>query len=145
MKNPIPFLLAFVALSVSSFAKDGWTADFDKGLAKAKVEKKIALVDFTGSDWCSWCMKLDKEIFSTAAFKDYAKDNLLLVEIDFPQIKPLHRDVQAKNDALGAKYKIEIFPSVLVFSSEGKQIGKLSYTAGGPAAFIAELEKITKK
>ncbi len=145
MKNPIPFLLAFVALSVSSFAKDGWTADFDKGLAKAKVEKKIALVDFTGSDWCSWCMKLDKEIFSTAAFKDYAKDNLLLVEIDFPQIKPLDKAAQAKNEALGQKYKVEGYPTVLVFSSEGKQIGKLGYTAGGPAAFIAELEKITKK
>ncbi len=145
MKNPIPVLLTLLALSGSSFAKDGWTADFDKGLATAKAEKKIALVDFTGSDWCSWCMKLDKEIFSTAAFKRYAKKNLSLVVVDFPQGKPLPKAAQEKNEALGQKYKVEGYPTVLVFNSEGEEIGKLGYTPGGPAAFIAELEKITKK
>jgi protein disulfide-isomerase len=142
----LPLALAAIAFATTSvFAKPGWEDDFDKGLAKAKTEKKVALVDFTGSDWCGWCIKLDKEIFSQSKFQDYAKDKLVLVEVDFPRSKPLPKEKQEKHDALMKKYKVEGFPTVLVFNAEGKQVGELGYTKGGPDAFIAELEKVLKK
>jgi thioredoxin-related protein len=136
-------LLAFSACG--GFAKSGWEDDFDKGLAKASSDKKIALVDFTGSDWCSWCMKLDAEVFSQKEFKEYAKANLVLVEVDFPQITPLPQRKQEKHEGLAKKYDVTGFPSVLVFDPAGKELGRLGYTEGGPRAFIAQLEKITKK
>jgi len=142
----LPCTLAILALtSAATFAKTGWVDDFDKGLAKAKAEKKVAVVDFTGSDWCGWCIKLDKEIFSKKEFKDYAKDKLVLVEVDFPQSKPLPKKKQERHDQLQKEHKVEGFPTVLVFDSEGKEIGRLGYVEGGPSAFIAELEKVTKK
>jgi thioredoxin-related protein len=142
----LPVAFAALALATTSvLAKTGWEEDFDKGLAKAKTEKKVALVDFTGSDWCGWCIKLDKEVFSQAKFKDYAKEKLVLVEVDFPRSKPLPKEKQEKHDALAKKYKVEGFPTVLVFDAEGKQVGELGYTAGGPDAFIAQLEKVLKK
>jgi protein disulfide-isomerase len=140
--------LAFAVLSLATtaaFAKTGWEDDFSKGLAKAKAEKKYALVDFTGSDWCVWCIKLDKEIFSKPAFKNYAKDKLVLVEVDFPQSKQLPKKKQEEHDALAKKYKVQGFPTVLVFDSDGKQVGELGYVEGGPDAFIAQLEKVIKK
>jgi protein disulfide-isomerase len=142
----LPIALAAFALATTSvLAKKGWEDDFDKGMAQAKAEKKVTLVDFTGSDWCVWCQKLDAEIFSQAKFKDYAKDKLVLVEVDFPQGKQLSRPKQKKNEALKNKYSIQGFPTVLVFDSEGNKVGQLGYTQGGPDAFIAQLEKVLKK
>ncbi|MDB6173922.1 MAG: thioredoxin [Chthoniobacteraceae bacterium] len=145
MKTLFTFAIALVGLAASSFAKEGWTEDFDKGLATAQAEKKIALVDFTGSDWCSWCIKLDKEIFSQPKFKEYAAKNLVLVEIDFPQIKALPKEQKAQNDKLAKKYSIEGYPTVVVLNSEGKQIAQLGYMTGGAEAFIAKLEALAKK
>ena len=129
-------------LAATASAKSGWVDNFEKGLQQAKTEKKIALVDFTGSDWCSWCMKLDKEVFSEAKFKEYAKQNLILIEVDFPKLKPLSRPKQKKHDDLAKQYEVTGFPSVIVFDADGKKLGTLGYMPGGPEAFIAAIEKL---
>jgi thiol-disulfide isomerase/thioredoxin len=87
----LPAVALAFSLGASAFAKTGWVDDFEKGLAKAKAENKPALVDFTGSDWCVWCKRLDEEIFSKKQFKEYVKDKYVLIEVDFPQIKRLPR------------------------------------------------------
>ena len=130
------------AFTSAALAKSGWVEDYEKGVAQAKKEGKIALVDFTGSDWCGWCIKLDKEVFSKAEFKKYAKDNLVLIEIDFPQLKPLPRNKQEKHDALAKEHGIKGFPSVVLLDAAGKKIGQLGYMEGGPEAFIAAIEKV---
>ncbi len=139
---PLSLIVMSAVLGTSAFAKTGWEDNYEKGIQKAKTEKKIALVDFTGSDWCSWCMKLDKEVFSQAKFKDYAKQNLVLIEVDFPQLKPLSRPKQKKNDELAKQYEVTGYPSVIVLDADGKKLGKLGYMEGGPEAFIAALEKL---
>ncbi|HEY5891586.1 MAG TPA: thioredoxin family protein [Chthoniobacterales bacterium] len=137
--------LAFLSLLFSSaamFAKPGWEENYEKGLEQAKSENKLVLLDFTGSDWCGWCIKLDKEVFSEQKFKDYAKDNLVLVELDFPQNKPQSATLQAQNEKLQEQYQIEGYPTIIVLNSEGKPIGQLGYMPGGPDAFLAELDKL---
>ncbi len=131
-----------LAVATSAFAKAGWEENPEKGLTKAKTENKITLMDFTGSDWCMWCIKLDKEVFSKAKFKDYAKQNLVLVEVDFPQLKQLPPVTQKKHDELAKQYEIKGFPTVIVLDSEGKVLGRLGYMEGGPEAFIAAIEKL---
>jgi len=137
--------LALTALSTPLFAKPGWEDDFDKGVAKAKAAGKPALVDFTGSDWCIWCKRLDEEIFSKKEFKDYVKDKFQLVMVDFPQINPLPPKKAEANQAVAQKFDIKGFPTVVIVDGNGKEIGRLGYVSGGPAAFIAELEKVAKK
>ena len=144
MKPPVVFILAVMALGSSLFAKDGWSEDFKGGLAKAKAEKKRVLVDFTGSDWCGWCVKLDREVFSQPEFKEYAAKNLVLVEVDFPRTKAQTEEQKAQNKALAEKYSIRGYPTVLIFNAAGKEIGKLGYMQGGPQAFIEALEKLPK-
>jgi protein disulfide-isomerase len=141
------FLAAFTltTLTLSAFAKTGWEDDFAKGLAKAKETGKPALVDFTGSDWCIWCKRLDEEVFSKKEFKDYVKDKFELVMVDFPQLRPLPKKKAEANQAVAEKYKIQGYPTVLVMDGDGKVLAKLGYMEGGPKAFIAELEKIAKK
>jgi thioredoxin-related protein len=136
---------AILALSTTmAFAKSGWSDDYAKSVAQGKAEKKLVLLDFTGSDWCVWCKKLDKEVFSTPEFQDYAKDHLVLMEVDFPQHQAQDGKVKAQNDKLQAKFKIEGYPTVIVLNSEGKPVGQLGYMEGGPKAFIAALEKLKK-
>lgn len=136
-------LLATLSLVPALRAADGnWLTDPTKALADAKGTKKLVLMDFTGSDWCSWCMKLNKEVFSQPQFQEYAKDNLVLVELDFPRGKPQTAEDKARNEALAQKYRVEGFPTVVVLNSEGKLVGQLGYMPGGPAAFIEALKKI---
>ena len=125
-------------------AKAGWLTDFAKAQQEAKSNQKLLLMDFTGSDWCGWCIMLDKEIFSKQEFKDYASKNLVLLELDFPKRKQLPAETLAQNERLAVQYRVQGFPTVVVLDSNGKTVGALGYMRGGPQAFIAELEKLRK-
>lgn len=141
----LPFAAALLLSAVSLFAKPGWSDDYAASLAKAKADDKMVLLDFTGSDWCGWCIKIDNEIFSKPEFQAYAKENLELVELDFPRGKTLPANVKAQNEKLAQEYGIQGFPTIVVLNSKGKKVGELGYMPGGPEAFIAELKKLKGK
>jgi protein disulfide-isomerase len=131
--------------STVALAAAGWGDNYEKAIAQAKAEKKMVVLDFTGSDWCSWCIKLDKEVFSKDEFKAYAKDNLVLMEVDFPQTKPQSPELKAQNAKLQKKHGILGYPTIIVLNSEGKKVGQLGYEEGGPKNFIAKLEALKGK
>ena len=85
---------------------------------------------------------MDKEVFSQEAFKEFAADNLVLVELDFPRSKELSEDLKAQNKALSEKYGIRGFPTILVLSPEGELIEKTGYQRGGPEAYVAHIKLI---
>ena len=125
-------------------AKAGWLTSYDQAQKEAQSKHKLLLMDFTGSDWCGWCIMLDKEVFSKPEFKEYASKNLVLLELDFSA----HEKNAARNGGpertLAMKYGIQGFPTVVVFDSDGKPLGALGYEQGGPQVFIAQLEKLRK-
>jgi thioredoxin-related protein len=135
---------AAVLLCVASpavFAQSGWTTHFDEALAQAKTDDKAVLLNFTGSDWCPWCIKMKQETLDTGEFRAYAKDNLELVEVDFPNNKPQSDQLKAQNQRLQKKFKVDGFPTFVIVSKNGKVLGKqVGYLDGGPQAFIAELK-----
>ncbi len=135
-------LVALTALAMPAFAaKEGWLDDLEKAKAQAKAENKKILLDFTGSDWCGWCKKLDSEIFSTQEFKDYAAKKLVLVELDFPKGFKLAEATQKQNEALAKKFQVRGYPTIIITSASGTKKGELGYVEGGPKAFIKALEK----
>ena len=141
----LPLLL--IALVLPIFALHaappaGWTDDFDKAVEKAKTEKKNVLLDFTGSDWCGFCMKLDKEVFATPKFKAWAQKNVVLVQVDFPHTKKLSAKVTKQNAALQAKYPAGGYPTIVVINPEGKAlVTKSGYNPGsGPDAYLEALK-----
>jgi len=137
-------LLAGWAFLQAGAAELEWQTDLAKAQAQAKKENKLVMLDFTGSDWCGWCKKLDAEVFSKSDFSEYAKKNLVLVEVDFPRFKKLSVDQQKANNALQEKYKIEGYPTIIVLDGEGKQVGQLGYMPS-PKPFIDQLDKMKKK
>jgi thiol:disulfide interchange protein len=108
------------ALTASAFANtlEGWSTDLDKAFKTAKAENKCVLVEFTGSDWCPPCIAMRKNVFSKKDFVKGASKNYILVELDFPKGD---KELKKKNDPFAKKYKIEGFPTVILFSPEGKE------------------------
>jgi thioredoxin-related protein len=135
--------LAFAVIG-SAGAETTWETNLKKAQDQAKTGHKFLLVDFTGSDWCGWCKRLNAEVFSQPQFKEYAAKNLVLLEIDFPRRKTQTMELKKQNEELAGQYQIMGFPTIIVLNSDGKKIGELGYTPGGPGAFIAELEKLRK-
>jgi thioredoxin-related protein len=128
------------------FVHADWTTDYKAALTQAKAQKKLVLLDFTGSDWCPPCMLLEKEVFTEKAFKDFADKNYILVRVDFPQGKELPDDLKKQNDDLATRFNIEGPPTLIVLDAEGKELGRqLGYRAGsGPEAVIAQLKRLNK-
>lgn len=133
-----------IATSTPAQAGPEWLTDYKRAQQEAKTSNKLLLLQFTGSDWCGWCIKLDREVFSKPEFREYASKNLILMEADFPRAKPQSPTVRKQNEELAAQYQILGFPTILVLNGDGQKIGELGYMPGGPNAFIAELEKLRK-
>jgi thiol:disulfide interchange protein len=108
------------SLTSSAFANslEGWSPNLEKALAQAKKEKKMLLVEFTGSDWCPPCMMMRKNVFSKPEFVKEASKKYVLVELDFPKGDKALAD---KNQPLADKYKIEGFPTVILMHPDGKE------------------------
>ena len=144
MKEFAVGLVAALALFRAGAEDLQWLTDVPKAQAKAKAEKKMVMLDFTGSDWCGWCIKLNREVFSKPEFAKYAKDNLILVEVDFPRQKKQTEEQKKANQALQQKYQIQGYPTIIVLDGEGKQSGQTGYKPS-PQEFIGDLEKMKKK
>jgi protein disulfide-isomerase len=145
MKKLLVTLLAATVLWQVNAAESTWLTDLPKAQAQAKTDNKIVLLDFTGSDWCGWCMKFKKEVFDTPEFQEYAAKNVVLVEVDFPNKKAQSDDLKKANAELKKQYKITGFPTLVVLDKDGKKIGEqVGYSEGGPKAFIAKLEGFKK-
>jgi protein disulfide-isomerase len=148
MKTSRSLILALTLAALPTWSVQGelaWKTDLPKALAQAKAENKMVLINFTGSDWCGWCIKLKKEVFLKPDFAGYAQQNLVLVEIDFPQRKPLSSAIKAANQKLAAQYGIKGYPTVVILNSRGERIETLGYQEGGPKAFIAAMPQPAKR
>ena len=147
MKSVLKYLLAalfFGALFACAEEKRDvsgeWQTNWEEAKAQAAKEGKDLLVDFTGSDWCGWCIKLHDEVFSKEEFSAYAKDKFILVELDFPSNKEQSAEVKAQNQKLQAEYSVQGFPTIFLMDSEGRPYAKTGYQAGGPKAYNKHLD-----
>ncbi len=130
----------------SGAAEGGWLTDFSKAKAQAKAEKKLVLMDFAGSDWCPPCKALYRNVLSKPEFAEYAKKNLVLLDVDFPKQKAQAAEQKKANKALAEKFDVDGFPTIIVLNSEGKQLSKKTgYGGQSVKDFIAELEKIKSR
>ena len=124
----------------------GFTDNLDEALAKAKAEGKLIYACFSGSDWCYWCKKLEKEVLSDPLFVAGVMDDYVLVFIDSPENKALLSDrAKVENEKLTKRYGIRGFPTALILDGNGKKIGKTGYRQGGAAEYVKHLKSFRKK
>ena len=144
-KLALSLMVALMAMQASVQAETSWITDLPAAQAQAKKDKKLVFINFTGSDWCGWCKRLQKEVFTTKDWNDYTAKNLVLVEIDFPNQKKQSDALKKANTALQSKHKVDGFPTLVVLDGDGKEVWrKVGYMDGGPKAWIAEMSKLKK-
>ena len=126
-------------------AEAPWGDNYDSAIAEAAPSDRFVLADFTGSDWCGWCVRLKAEVFDTPEFKAWAAKNAVLLELDFPQQKLLTPEVKQQNEKLALKHRIEGYPTILFFNAKGEVVGKMGYERGGPAIWTRRADEILAK
>lgn len=144
-KSTIILLVALINLS-SVFAQD-WQTDFSTAKEIATNENKPIVLVFQGSDWCAPCIKLDREIWSTETFKNYAKNNYIMLQADFPRSKKnaLSESQAEANAKLAETYnKSGFFPFVVMLDNKGNVLGETGYKKITPEAYIEELNSFIK-
>ncbi len=138
------FSIAVTALLISVLP--GWETNFEKAVEKAKKEHKFILLKFSGSDWCIPCIRMQKEIFDSPSFQQYADSSLVLVNADFPRLKKnqLSKDQQKQNDKLAEKYNTQgSFPLTLILDEKGTVLKRWdSYSSMTPEQFISQIKSI---
>ena len=153
MKKLISILLLFLTINV--FAQEGeldWHTDVNKAIELSIESEKPLFMFFTGSDWCGWCIRLQKEVFFKPDFVKWAKENLILVELDFPRRKKLDESLKQQNDNLRQMFAVRGYPTgwFVVPEIEDKKVnfkrlGSQGYVAGGPTNWINGANKILSK
>lgn len=152
MKKIIITLLLFIC-SIAINAQDlNWETNINKAMSVSNKTGKPMLLFFTGSDWCGWCIRLQKEVLKTPEFATWAKDNVVLVELDYPRRTPQTAEIQQQNAGLQQAFGIQGFPTIWFTNAnlkDGKvnfeQIGRTGYVAGGPSAWLEGANEILKQ
>lgn len=141
-------LLALTSLAAAQPSSEGpWVADFDEGVRLAKEQGKDLFVDFTGSDWCGWCIRLDKEVFAHEEWVKAATAEYVLVKLDYPRGDEAKAKVPnpERNQELVGEYGIQGYPTILMMTVDGEVFGRTGYQAGGPEKYIAHMAELRTK
>jgi len=133
---------AVVLLTASLGAAEsaGWITNFEEAKKIAAEKKLPILMDFSGSDWCIWCQRLDSEVFAQKAFQDYAKDNLVLFLADFPMRAKQPDALKNQNRQLQSIYRVSGYPTVILVSAQGDELARTGYVRGGGDAYVEHLK-----
>jgi protein disulfide-isomerase len=152
MKKIIVALLLFAGSLTAEAQELIWETNVNKALEVSASTKKPLLLFFTGSDWCGWCIRLQKEVLKTPEFAAWAKENVVLVELDYPRRVPQTEEIKQQNNELQQIFGIQGFPTIILANStltDGKVsfkgIGSTGYVAGGPTAWLAVANGFLKK
>lgn len=125
--------------------KAKWTENYEDALAESKQYGLPIYTLFTGSDWCGYCIELEKNHLSTSQFKKYANQNLVLLKLDFPH-KKQKRKLKKQNEKLQSEFKVSGFPSVFLVNAEGENLGKLGgYSTKKTDQYLKVLERDIQK
>ena len=136
--------MVMLGSTIAHAAGTDWLTDFEKAKKAAKDKGIPIIADFSGSDWCGWCKKLDKEVFTKKEFLDYAKDNVVLLLVDFPRQKKQSAKVKKQNEKLAKQYNVRGFPTVLLLDADGKVLAETGYRRGGAASYVKHLKELIK-
>jgi len=119
-----------------------WLTDWNEAMKMAQSYARPVVVDFTGSDWCIWCQKLEEEVFSKDEFINYAKDNLILLKVDFPRAIEQSNELKAFNQQKLKEYKVEGFPTIVIINEKSQEIARTGYRPGGAEQYVKHLQEL---
>jgi len=151
MNKIILYFVFFWSLQTLSAQELKWQTDINKAIELSTKSKKPLMLFFTGSDWCGWCIKLQKEVFQKPEFVEWSK-KVILVELDFPKKMQLEASLKQQNDQLQQIFQVQGFPTIWFVSPQKngtqinlQQLGKTGYVAGGPEKWLEAVNQFMPK
>lgn len=121
----------------------GWTDDFEAAKKQAEAEDKDLFVVFSGTDWCSWCVRLEKDILSKDGVLEKISENFVPVFIDVPQDESrLSELAKTQNRPLAERYRIQGFPTVLLMDPDGIVFARTGYTTPDTDAYLKDVAEL---
>lgn len=151
LKKSLSIALILVGLSLSTFVQaqdykaknDGWLVKIEEAYEASQKTGKPILANFTGSDWCGWCKRLDKSVFHHQEFKDWATANVILLELDFPKRFPIPDEIKRQNYGLKNAFQVTGFPTIWLFDLSKDAEGKFNVNALGKTGYTATVKEFT--
>lgn len=113
---------------------------YEQVMEKAKQDGRYIGLFFTGSDWCMWCMKMHEQILNTPEFVTYARSNLHMVIVDFPQKNHQPKSLRDLNRRLKSEYAVSGFPTLVFIDATGKEHARMGFEPGGGEAYVRRLQ-----
>ena len=152
MRKIYLIVVFFIGIISSQAQELNWHTDVKEAIAIGNKEKKPLLLFFTGSDWCGWCIRLQKEVLKTPEFEKWANENVVLVELDYPRRTPQTPEIKKQNNELQQAFSIQGFPTIYFANGTDKEgkvnfegLGSTGYVAGGATAWLEVANGILKK
>lgn len=144
MRRFVCALVALLAIGVSLSATEeiSWRTNFARAKRDAEREGKPMVLFFTGSDWCGWCKKLDREVFADESFVDRAGEKFVFMKVDFPMHSDLSEGMRSQNERLKAQYNIDGYPTIIILDENQQKVIEAGYQPGGGNKYADFLLKI---
>ncbi|MDD3801316.1 MAG: thioredoxin family protein [Desulfuromonas sp.] len=143
MKRPL-LLIALLLFPSMVLSAPLWLEDSDRAFNQAREQQRPVLMYFTGSDWCHWCIQLNKNVLSQPEFADFAAKELVLLKVDFPKRLPQSATQARRNDQLARQYRVRGFPTLLLFNAAGDKIATTGFRPGSAADYVTHLQELLK-
>ncbi len=143
IKKYIALVVLALCSTMTVFAEyppEGWTDSITEGIEQAQRENKMLLLNFTGSDWCTWCIKLESTIFSTSEFKNWSRQNMVKVFLDFPSRINLSEATMNQNQQLQHFFGVRGYPTLMLLDSNLIPLLQTGYQKMNTAEFIEHLQ-----
>lgn len=144
------FITLLFITTITTFSQDvKWLTSFDEAAKLSQKTKKPILANFTGSDWCGYCIRLDKTVFNTPEFSKWSKKNVVLLKLDFPRKKKLAPKLKKQNYAMQRAFGVRGYPTIWLFKVDDgddpkknlKPLGKTGYIKGGAKKWINSIKQ----
>ncbi|MEX2213007.1 MAG: thioredoxin family protein [Phycisphaeraceae bacterium] len=151
------FMIALASLLLASPAfgqvksKYKWLTSMRPAELQAKKSEKPILIYFCGSDWDDYTKELDEICLEYDYFHNWAKENVILVKVDFMAKGNQSKFQKQENTELKERFQITKVPTFVAIDKDGNVIGRCGYTQaklrkdekkGVPYAFLQHLDAI---
>lgn len=149
MKKIFLFLLSFFVVNGTNNSLEantiGWMDSYDEGVQQSTDQSLPMALFFTGSDWCTWCHKLEDEALDTPEFAEAAGDKFVFVKLDYPMKTKQSDEMIIQNRELQQKFDVKSFPTMILVAPDGRTIGVTGYRPGGGQGYADHLIEMAQE
>lgn len=135
MKKIILVFAFLISGFIAQAQELNWHTDMSKATELSLKENKPLMLFFTGSDWCGWCIKLQRDVLKTSEFATWATENVILVELDFPKITQQDPALKQQNQQLAQTFSVQGFPTCWFVTPVKGEENKINLTGLGSLGY----------